>query len=63
MNVGAMDEQLPSSQFIRVHKSYIVSKEHITAIRKNSVFIGDFEIPVSFTYRDALFAITGRQDI
>jgi two-component system, LytTR family, response regulator len=63
MNVGAMDEQLPASKFIRVHKSYIVSIGHITAIRKNSVFMGKLEIPVSFTYRDALFAITGRQDL
>ena len=63
MNVGTMDEQLPSSQFIRVHKSYIVSKAFITAIRKNSVFMGELEIPVSFTYRDALIAITGRAEL
>jgi DNA-binding LytR/AlgR family response regulator len=63
MNVGAIDEQLPPAKFIRVHKSYIVSKAHITAIRKNSVFMGELELPVSFTYKEALLAITGRQEL
>jgi len=61
MSMKAMEEELPSSQFIRVHKSFIVSKDHITAVRKNSLFIGTMEIPVSDNYRDAITSIIGKQ--
>jgi two-component system, LytTR family, response regulator len=60
MSMKLIEEQLPASIFIRVQKSYIVSKEYITAIRKNSIFIGNIEIPVGDNYRDALASLTGR---
>ena len=52
--VSGMEELLPSSKFIRIHKSVIVSKSAVTAIRKNSVFIGDTEFSVGETYTDAI---------
>ncbi len=61
MSMKAIEEALPANQFIRVHKSYIVSLSYVTAARKNSVFIGTVEIPVSESYPDALTIITGRQ--
>jgi len=61
MNMKAMEDELPSSKFLRIHKSYIVSVDYITAIRKSSVFIGDLELPVGENYRDAVAAVTGRQ--
>lgn len=60
MSMKAIEEQLPSSRFIRIHKSYILSIDHITAIRKTSIFIGDMELPVGDSYREALAALTGR---
>jgi DNA-binding LytR/AlgR family response regulator len=59
MSMKSLEDQLPATQFIRVHKSFIISKKHITAIRKNSVFVVNIEIPVSEGYRDAIAAITG----
>lgn len=59
MSMKAIEEQLPSSMFIRVHKSFIVSKEHITAIRKSSVFLGDVEIPIGEHYKDAVEKMVG----
>jgi DNA-binding LytR/AlgR family response regulator len=46
--------------FIRVQKSFIVSKDYITSIRKNSVFINDMEIPVGDSYKDAVAELTGK---
>ncbi|WP_153801134.1 LytR/AlgR family response regulator transcription factor [Foetidibacter luteolus] len=60
MSMKAMEEQLPGSMFIRIQKSYIVSKEYITAIRKNSVFINTLELPVGDGYRDAVAALAGK---
>src|SRR5687768_5954388 len=33
MSMKSLEDELPASQFIRVHKSFIISKKHITAIR------------------------------
>ena len=60
MPMKSMEEQLPPSQFIRIHKSYIVSLAFITAIRKSGVFIDKLELPLSDTYREAVTALTGK---
>jgi len=60
LTMKSIEEQLPASMFIRVQKSFIVSKEHITAVRKNSVFINDIEIPVGDNYKEAITALTGK---
>jgi DNA-binding LytR/AlgR family response regulator len=60
MSMKSMEDLLPHSKFIRVHKSFIISIAYVTAVRKNSVFIGAMEIPVSDSYPDALPAITGK---
>lgn len=49
-----MEEQLPPSLFLRIHKSYLIAVESIRAIRKNSIFIDDMELPVGETYRDVV---------
>jgi len=54
ISMKSIEEQLPASKFLRVHKSFIVSKDHITSIRKTSLFIGPMEITVSDTYRNVL---------
>jgi DNA-binding LytR/AlgR family response regulator len=55
-----LESELPAEKFLRIHKSYIVAVASITAIRKNSLFIGDLELPVGETYRDTLRQLTGR---
>ena len=54
MSIKAIEEQLPSTGFIRIHKSYIVSKENITAIRKNSIFIDEKEFSIGETYKHVI---------
>ena len=60
MPMKTIEEQLPAPDFIRIHKSYIVSITFITAVRKSSVFINTLELPVSDTYRDAVTSLTGK---
>lgn len=58
--VKAVEAELPASKFIRIHKSYIVSIESITAIRRGSVFLKNMELPVGETYKDVIEKITGK---
>lgn len=60
MGMKAIEDQLPQAQFVRIHKSYIVSLQYITAVRKTSVFLDALELPVGENHRDALNQITGR---
>lgn len=50
-----LEEQLPPENFIRVHKSYIVSLTNIRIIRTDSLLLtNQTEIPVSPNYKDKL---------
>lgn len=60
ITMKALEELLPASEFMRIHKSYIVSINSITAVRKNSIFIGSLELPVSDNYRNNLDALVNQ---
>jgi DNA-binding LytR/AlgR family response regulator len=49
-----MDELLPDKDFIRVHKSYLVSIPHISKYQSKSLEVGGQKIPVGNIYRQAL---------
>lgn len=61
--IKVLVDRLPPGRFIRVHKSYIVAVDKISAIRKNRIYIGRHIIPVSDSHRDELFAIIGPQNL
>lgn len=48
-------EKLPSSEFLRIHQSYIVNINTIDKIENNHVCIEKHEIPISTRYRELLF--------
>ncbi|MEC5146515.1 LytTR family DNA-binding domain-containing protein [Chitinophaga sp. 212800010-3] len=60
VSIKSLEEQLPPARFIRIHKSYIVSVDAITSIRKNSIFMDTLELPIGDTYRDTVYAIAGK---
>lgn len=53
------EEKLPSPQFVRVHKSYLVAVSKIECIERSRIFIKQHIIPVGSTYRDAFFQLLG----
>ena len=54
LSMKALDEQLPATLFLRIHKSYIVSKDAITSIRKNSIFVKTMELPIGDNYKETV---------
>lgn len=52
-SMKAMEDALPTQQFMRVHRSYIIGLNHIKAITRGTVQIGNETIPVSDRYREA----------
>ena len=58
-NMGDVFDLVPSADFIRVHKSYIVAIKHISMIEVHQLTINNEKIPVGSTYRDSLRARLG----
>lgn len=55
ITMKALNEKLPAVQFIRVHRSFIVSLRHIESVRNKMILIGEHEIPVGALYEDDFF--------
>lgn len=53
MSMKAMEDLLPASRFMRVHRSYIVQKEKIRIIDRGRIVFGKTYIPVSDSYKQA----------
>lgn len=51
-----IQEELPVSHFIRVHKSFIISRNKIRFIEGNYIQVGDKSIPIGATYRSEVLA-------
>lgn len=62
LSMKGMEETLPQEKFMRIQKSYIVSKDLISSVRKNSVFIGSTELPVGENYKDVVNNLIGKQE-
>ncbi len=53
MSMKAMEELLPSSRFMRVHRSYIVQKEKIRIVDRGRIVFDKTYIPISDSYKQA----------
>jgi len=53
MNMKAMEQLLPASRFIRVHRSYIVQKSKIRVIDHGRIVFDKAYIPISDSYKAA----------
>lgn len=53
-NMADIFEIIPSSEFVRVHKSYVVAIEHISLIEVHQLIIKGEKIPIGSTYREPL---------
>ncbi len=50
--ITAVEEMLPSEDFIRIHRSFIVALNKINSYSPHAVFIGKDEIPIGPLYRE-----------
>jgi DNA-binding LytR/AlgR family response regulator len=56
MTMKDMMEKLPSADFIRVHRSYILPFRKIEAVRGTTIIIGEMEFPIGRTYTHEFFS-------
>lgn len=51
-SIKSIEQKLPESQFMRVHRSFIVNLERIETIERSRILFGKIYIPVSDQYKD-----------
>jgi DNA-binding LytR/AlgR family response regulator len=52
ITLSGLEEKLPIAKFMKVHKSFIINLEKITALDRNDLFIGKVQIPVSRSLKE-----------
>lgn len=54
MTMKYLSELLPSTRFLRVHRSYLINRSYAERIDRNMVIIKDEQIPIGENYRHVL---------
>jgi DNA-binding LytR/AlgR family response regulator len=49
--ISYLEERLPKDKFLRIHRSYIVPTNRITAFSSSNVEIDDLELPIGRSYK------------
>lgn len=53
--IAMLEDMLPKTDFLRIHRSFIISIAKITRFTANSVFINEKELPIGPSYRKEVF--------
>ena len=54
LSMKKIEEHLPSSSFMRIHRSFIINLKKINEVKKNHVILdGDVSLPIGDNYKDA----------
>lgn len=54
MSMKNILEQLPTNDFLRIHRSFIVPANRITSVQAKQVYLNDKEFPIGDTYKNAV---------
>jgi DNA-binding LytR/AlgR family response regulator len=63
MSMKALEDMLPASRFVRVHRSFIVQPENIRVIERNRIVFGKEYIPVSDSYKDRFYEFLAQRSL
>ena len=56
LSLKSLEETLPVSKFMRIHRSFIISFDNIKQIERNQVSIGEILIPIARQHKDSFWA-------
>lgn len=59
MTFTRVEELLPGTVFLRVHRSFLVNKSKISHIEGNRIFLEGYEIPIGANYREQFLREVG----
>lgn len=51
-NISHLEEILPKDKFLRIHRSFLISLDHLVSFSASCVFIADVELPIGRTHKE-----------
>jgi len=60
-SISSLEEMLPANKFMRIHRSYIVAIQKITAFTQQDIEIGGIEIPIGRAYSQQVKRLSNRK--
>ncbi len=54
--ISAFEKELPEKDFLRIHRSFIISLKHIKGFTANTVDLGVIEIPIGRNFHEQVFS-------
>ena len=63
MTMKSMEELLPRSRFVRVHRSFIVQPDKIKVIERSRIVFGKVHIPISDSYKATFAEFVARRTL
>lgn len=63
LSMKMLEQTLPSDQFMRVHRSFIVNLSKIKVIERNRIIFGRTQIPISDSYKEAFSEFIARRTL
>lgn len=63
LSMKTLEQTLPASQFMRIHRSFIVNLSKIKIIERNRIIFGKVQIPISDSYKDAFSDYINRRTL
>ena len=61
MTLKTISLRLPTKEFVRIHRSYIVPISKIESVSKSKVKIADKEIPIGISYSESFFEVMDKK--
>ncbi len=58
-SISSLEVMLPENRFVRIHRSFIVSINKLTAFTNHEVEIGELTIPIGKNYLDRISRLSG----
>ncbi|AEI50242.1 LytR/AlgR family response regulator transcription factor [Runella slithyformis] len=50
--LSGIEETLPKTFFLRIHRSYLINLNHLKRINPNDLLVGSHQIPIGLSYKD-----------
>lgn len=63
MSLKKLEEELPSNNFMRIHRSFIIGLDKIETIERNHIVIGKEQIAIAPNYKDSLMEYIGGKSL
>jgi DNA-binding LytR/AlgR family response regulator len=61
--ISYLEQKLPESKFIRIHRSFIVAFDKVSSFTVNAVKVGNIEIPIGRNYKQQALKVLNKNNV